>query len=77
MIKVKLFAHLREQFGQECLEIDAAGKSVTELKAILQENDKMPDIANVMVAINEEFVNDDQQIQDGDTVAFIPPVSGG
>ena len=28
-------------------------------------------------AVNEEFVNDDQELKEGDVVALIPPVSGG
>lgn len=30
-----------------------------------------------MVAINEEYANENDIIQTGDTVAMIPPVSGG
>ncbi|WP_374049830.1 MoaD/ThiS family protein [Neobacillus sp. PS3-34] len=30
-----------------------------------------------MAAINEEFAGNEELIQDGDVVAFIPPVSGG
>lgn len=28
-------------------------------------------------AVNEEFVSDDLELREGDTVALIPPVSGG
>jgi molybdopterin synthase sulfur carrier subunit len=31
----------------------------------------------VMTAVNEEFAPDDTVIEDGDEIAFIPPVSGG
>jgi len=31
----------------------------------------------VLTAINEEFAIDEDIVKDGDTVAFIPPVSGG
>ncbi|MDX5871524.1 molybdenum cofactor biosynthesis protein MoaE [Bacillus cereus group sp. BfR-BA-01344] len=31
----------------------------------------------IMVAINEEYANEDDIIQTGDVVAMIPPVSGG
>jgi molybdopterin synthase sulfur carrier subunit len=31
----------------------------------------------VMVSINEEFATNDDIIHDGETIAFIPPVSGG
>jgi sulfur-carrier protein len=30
-----------------------------------------------MVAINEEYANEDDKIKSGDIVALIPPVSGG
>lgn len=30
-----------------------------------------------MVAINEEYANEDDIIQTGDVIAMIPPVSGG
>jgi molybdopterin converting factor small subunit len=30
-----------------------------------------------MVAINEEYANEEDTIQSGDVVALIPPVSGG
>ncbi|MNP62948.1 Molybdopterin synthase sulfur carrier subunit [compost metagenome] len=31
----------------------------------------------IMVAVNEEYARLEDTIQDGDVVAFIPPVSGG
>jgi molybdopterin synthase sulfur carrier subunit len=30
-----------------------------------------------MAAINEEFAPNEEVIQEGDVIAFIPPVSGG
>lgn len=30
-----------------------------------------------MAAVNEEFAGDEDVLNDGDVVAFIPPVSGG
>jgi len=35
------------------------------------------DLDNIMVAVNEEYVDTDHILKDGDTVALIPPVSGG
>jgi sulfur-carrier protein len=34
-------------------------------------------LKHVMFAVNEEYVLDNETIHPGDTVALIPPVSGG
>lgn len=77
MNKVLFFAHLRDAVGEEFLRVDAAGKTVGELKTELACNYNLPKLDTVMTAVNEEFAQDDEVIQDGDEVAFIPPVSGG
>jgi molybdopterin synthase sulfur carrier subunit len=77
MNKVMFFAHLREAVGEEFLRIDAVGKTVGELKAELAAIYNLPKLDTVMTAVNEEFAQDDEVIQDGDEIAFIPPVSGG
>lgn len=77
MIKVLLFAHLQDEAGIEKLEIDRTGMTVLELKQWMQDNHQMSSLTGVMTAINESFANDSDGIKDGDTVAFIPPVSGG
>jgi sulfur-carrier protein len=77
MNKVLFFAHLRDAVGEEFLKVDAAGKTVGDLKAELALNYDLPKLDTVMTAVNEEFAQDDEVIQDGDEIAFIPPVSGG
>lgn len=77
MNKVLFFAHLRDAVGEEFLRLDASGKTVAELKAELSERYDLPRMETVMTAINEEFASNDEVIQDGDEIAFIPPVSGG
>jgi sulfur-carrier protein len=77
MNKVLFFAHLRDAVGEEFLRVDADGKTVGELKAELASKYDLPKLDTVMTAVNEEFAQDDEVIQDGDEIAFIPPVSGG
>jgi sulfur-carrier protein len=77
MNKVLFFAHLRDAVGEEYLRIDANGKTVAELKADLAAVYNLPKMDTIMTAVNEEFAPDDEIIQDGDEIAFIPPVSGG
>jgi sulfur-carrier protein len=77
MNKILFFAHLRDAVGEEFLTLDASGKTVAELKAELARNYNLPKLDTVMTAVNEEFAQDDEVIQNGDEIAFIPPVSGG
>jgi sulfur-carrier protein len=77
MSKVLFFAHLRDAVGQDSIELEAGGKSVAELKQYMTEHYQLQKLDSVMVAINEEFASDDEIIKESDTVAFIPPVSGG
>jgi len=77
MNKVLFFAHLRDAVGEEFLSVDASGKTVEELKTELAAKYNLPKMDTVMTAINEEFASNDEVIQDGDEIAFIPPVSGG
>ncbi len=77
MIKVLLFAHLQEKVGQESIEVEETGLSVKRLKTIMVEKYDLGEIEHVMVAVNEEYALDDDLVQSGDVVAFIPPVSGG
>jgi molybdopterin synthase sulfur carrier subunit len=77
MNKVLFFAHLRDQVGAEEVQLQAAGKTVAALKAEVTQNYKLAKMDTVMTAINEEFAQDDEIINEGDTIAFIPPVSGG
>jgi sulfur-carrier protein len=76
MNKVLFFAHLRDTVGQESIEYNANGITVLDLKQRISEKYDLK-IDNVMVSINEEFAANDDIIQDGETIAFIPPVSGG
>ncbi|PAF11588.1 molybdopterin synthase sulfur carrier subunit, partial [Shouchella clausii] len=55
---------------------DVSGKTIAELKQLLEEEFGLM-LDSVMAAVNEEFASDEEVIQNGDTVAFIPPVSGG
>ncbi|WP_370224413.1 molybdopterin converting factor subunit 1 [Cytobacillus sp.] len=76
MNKIMFFAHLRDRVGEESVTKDVGGKTISELKQMLEENYELK-LDSVMAAVNEEFASDDEVIQNGDTIAFIPPVSGG
>ena len=77
MNKVLFFAHLRDEAGHESVEIEVAGKTVAQLKELINEQYGVQKLDTSMTAINEEFAGNEEIIKDGDTIAFIPPVSGG
>lgn len=77
MIRVLLFANLQEEAGTSELQIEKENITVAELKDIVAKEYNVPVSAPIMVAINEEYANENDTIHTGDVVALIPPVSGG
>jgi sulfur-carrier protein len=75
-IKVRYFASLGEQVGRSESEVTFSQaltvRDVWQLDAIEK---PIPD--NVLAAVNMEYADLDAQVQDGDEVAFFPPVTGG
>jgi sulfur-carrier protein len=78
MINILLFAGLKEKIGQDQLSWKGSGLTVSQLKEELLEKYQLStELQAAMIAINEEFEDDSYILSEGDTVAFIPPVSGG
>lgn len=78
-ITVLYFASLADkaQQGQQQLDL-AENISLSELYTQLQQQHGFElGSSKVRVAINDEFASWDDAINDGDTIAFIPPVAGG
>jgi len=78
MVKVKLFAGIRQKVGKSELEIKI--KKETSLKSFLSVlRKKYPalDASHLVVAINHEFASLDKMIKNEDEIALLPPVSGG
>jgi molybdopterin synthase catalytic subunit len=79
-VKIKLFARMRELAGTSSLERTVSpDATVKDLLQALQ--DEFPNLAEVaprtVVAVNQEFVEPETRLAEGDEVAFFPPVSGG
>jgi molybdopterin synthase sulfur carrier subunit len=85
MIDVHYFANVRETLGvaHEQLPADSAGSTVSTLiEALVQRHGSRWQTAfntgaRILVAVNQEVVPHSATINDGDEVAFFPPVTGG
>ncbi|MEC1678592.1 molybdopterin converting factor subunit 1 [Bacillus mojavensis] len=77
MIKILLFAGLAEKAGTSTLEIDMEQATTDDVKAVLKEQYGLESIDTAMIAVNESYVKEITSVSSGDTVAVIPPVSGG
>lgn len=79
-IRVLHFATLRDRAGQrqETYQLQP-GATVREVKqaAIERHPALEPLLDSAVMAVNQEFADEDTEITEGDEVAFFPPVSGG
>ncbi|MFP5383694.1 MAG: molybdopterin converting factor subunit 1 [Gammaproteobacteria bacterium] len=84
MIRVLLFASVRDRVGAGQVDVDMrdAGGDVASLRRHLATRggawaEVFGDNDRLLVAINQEMVPMHTVIDDGDEVAFFPPVTGG
>ena len=83
MIKVVYFAKTREQIGkgEEMLELPKGEHSVQTVIAQLCARGAPYSLAfedeRILAAINQEMVPMTATVNDGDELAFFPPVTGG
>ena len=83
MIRVLLFSSLLEELNRSLIEIPACGSS--DGSCLVQKLEESQGKVwgcilrgeNILIAVNQILVHDNQQITDGDEVAFFPPVTGG
>lgn len=75
-IQVKLFAGLAERLGQRQVVVDhEPGLTVADVWDRVAGEQASP--TNLLSAVNMEYAPADQIVNDGDEVAFFPPVTGG
>ena len=75
-IQVKFFASLRELVG--IAETEVANTAENTVATVWQQETNQHDIPeNTLMAVNMEYVDLSFAVQDGDEVAFFPPVTGG
>lgn len=86
-IKVLFFASAREAAGnisETTIQLEDASTTTTTtgIRHALANlypglADMVLDETNLTLALNEEYVTQEMPLKDGDTIALIPPISGG
>ena len=79
-VNIKLFAAYREKVGKSQFELDLPdgsdmeqlARAIVALHPTITQNP-----LRLAIAVNQEFVDSDTILKDGDEIALIPPVSGG
>ncbi len=77
-VNVLFFGIVADLLGTESLKMDFSGKNILEFKEALALNHPvLQSYTNYAIAINEHYATDEKLVTEGDTLAIIPPVSGG
>jgi molybdopterin converting factor small subunit len=80
-LKITLYGKLGEALGREIAIAETDVRSISQVRRVLA--DRHPDLASdflsvrVRACVNDAIVGDEHAIEPGDTVALLPPVSGG
>ena len=75
-IKVLFFASLREQLGKSAAEVAwQPDLNITQVWQQASGQDAMT--ATILIAKNQSYCDADAPLEDGDELAFFPPVTGG
>lgn len=81
MIKVLFFAQVRELINTDELSLACEYTTAEDLRRALSERGERWALAlesgKLLCAVNQSFVPLSHPLQDGDEVAFFPPVTGG
>jgi sulfur-carrier protein len=79
-VTVRLFARLRDLAGsgEMVREVPGPATVLTVWRDLVNEMPRLSDYEKTMsVAVNADYSRMSAPVQDGDEVAFLPPVSGG
>ena len=84
MLKVLFFARLKEELGCDALNLEwnpeQAQLADLQERLCREQGERWRDVLgqqNIIRAVNHTVVRDDHVLEDGDEVAFFPPVTGG
>jgi len=77
-LKILFFGKLKETWNTDEIIIETGSNDIASLyEELLKRTSEAPHKESIKIAINDEFVNWNSEVKDNDTIAFLPPSSGG
>ena len=77
-INILAFGIVKEIFGSSGIELELQDANVAALRNLLTEKyPRLTQLKSFMIAVNNDYAEDEMMIVEKDEVAIIPPVSGG
>ena len=74
-VNIKYFASMRDRMGKADDTVELGdGATVNDVWSQVTD-EPLPE--NTLIAVNMEYTNVDHALNEGDEVAFFPPVTGG
>ncbi len=85
MLKVVFFARLREAVNMDEISFDLGNEPIKTVADVIQLltvrykdfKDYIQHNNRLMIAVNQEIVDENKEVNSGDELAFFPPVTGG
>ncbi len=85
MLKVVFFARLREAINMDEINFDLGIEPIKTVADVIQLlavrhkdfSDYIQYNNRLMIAVNQEIVDENKAVNSGDELAFFPPVTGG
>lgn len=75
-VTVRYFASMRDRMGraEDAIDLDSG---ITTVAGLWKKISGEPLPENTLIAVNMEYTDGNAEVQNGDEVAFFPPVTGG
>ncbi len=85
ILKVVFFARLREAVNMDEISFDLGNEPIKTVADVIQLltvrhkdfKDYIQHNNRLMIAVNQEIVDENKEVNSGDELAFFPPVTGG